>query len=127
GAWNRRRVARHPRRCVGSTEGHGLGRPGRVTLHVPHGSYTDAAETKTCASCRGESMTRCMLVAIVVLHVCTSARLHAQSFQQRLLAVPDTASMRQTSRDLSPVPHMAGRPARAATRNSSPRHVRSRS
>jgi len=41
----------------------------------------------------------------------------AQSFEQRLLAVPDTASVRQMSRDLSAVPHMAGTPAQAATRD----------
>jgi N-acetylated-alpha-linked acidic dipeptidase len=41
----------------------------------------------------------------------------AQSFEQRLLAIPDTASVRQMSRDLSAVPHMAGTPAQAATRD----------
>jgi len=40
-----------------------------------------------------------------------------QSFEQRLIAVPDTASVRQMSRDLSAVPHMAGTPAQAATRD----------
>src|SRR3989442_9187140 len=39
----------------------------------------------------------------------------AQSFEQRLVAVPDTASVRQMSRDLSAVPHMAGTPAQATT------------
>jgi len=62
-------------------------------------------------------MTRRMLVAIAVLHVATSARLHAQSFEQRLMAVPDTASVRQMSHDLSAVPHMAGTPAQATTRD----------
>ncbi|PYP56116.1 MAG: hypothetical protein DMD40_11870 [Gemmatimonadetes bacterium] len=43
--------------------------------------------------------------------------LSAQTFEQRLLAVPDTASVRQMSHDLSAVPHMAGTPAQAATRD----------
>jgi N-acetylated-alpha-linked acidic dipeptidase len=34
-----------------------------------------------------------------------------------LLAIPDTASVRQMSRDLSAVPHMAGTPAQATTRD----------
>ena len=54
--------------------------------------------------------------ALLLLDVGTSA-LHAQSFEQRLIAVPDTASMRQMSRDLSAVPHMAGTPAQATTRD----------
>src|SRR5438552_16338669 len=41
----------------------------------------------------------------------------AQSFEQRLIAIPDTASVRQMSRDLSAVPHMAGTPAQATTRD----------
>jgi N-acetylated-alpha-linked acidic dipeptidase len=41
----------------------------------------------------------------------------AQSFEERLLAIPDTASVRQMSRTLSAVPHMAGTPAQAATRD----------
>jgi N-acetylated-alpha-linked acidic dipeptidase len=41
----------------------------------------------------------------------------AQSFEQRLLAIPDTASVRQMSKDLSAVPHMAGTPAQATTRD----------
>ncbi|HEV8510896.1 MAG TPA: M20/M25/M40 family metallo-hydrolase, partial [Gemmatimonadales bacterium] len=49
--------------------------------------------------------------------VSPSARLSAQSYEQRLLAVPDTASVRQMSKDLSAVPHMAGTPAQAATRD----------
>src|SRR5881396_1003652 len=53
----------------------------------------------------------------LVLHVGVSAGLHAQSFEQRLLAIPDTASVRQMSRDLSAVPHMAGTPAQATTRD----------
>lgn len=46
-----------------------------------------------------------------------TVQLSAQSFEQRLLAVPDTASVRQMSRDLSAVPHMAGTPAQATTRD----------
>jgi len=56
-------------------------------------------------------------VVLLLLHVGSSARLSAQSFEQRLLAVPDTASVRQMSRDLSAVPHMAGTPAQATTRD----------
>jgi N-acetylated-alpha-linked acidic dipeptidase len=62
-------------------------------------------------------MTRRLIVAALVLHVGTSALLHAQTFEQRLLAVPDTASVRQMSKDLSAVPHMAGTPAQATTRD----------
>src|SRR6266699_1436835 len=40
-----------------------------------------------------------------------------QSFEQRLLAVPDTASARRMSFDLARVPHMAGTRAQAATRD----------
>src|SRR5213592_369385 len=40
-----------------------------------------------------------------------------QRFEQQLLAVPDTASARGMSRDLTRVPHMAGTPAQAATRD----------
>jgi N-acetylated-alpha-linked acidic dipeptidase len=39
------------------------------------------------------------------------------SVEARLLAVPDTASARLLTRDLSARPHMAGTPAQAATRN----------
>jgi len=62
---------------------------------------------------------------MLLLHVATSARLHAQTFEQRLLAIPDTASMRQMSRDLSAVPHMAGTPAQAATRDYVLDHLKS--
>ena len=62
-------------------------------------------------------MKRRLIVAVLVLLVGTSARLHAQTFEQRLLAVPDTASVHQMSRDLSAVPHMAGTPAQATTRD----------
>ena len=58
-----------------------------------------------------------LLGVAIVLHIGTSARLHAQTFEQRLVAVPDTASVRQMSRDLSAVPHMAGTPAQATTRD----------
>ena len=58
-----------------------------------------------------------LALALVLLAVSPSARLAAQSFEQRLLAVPDTASVRRMSRDLSAVPHMAGTPAQAATRD----------
>ena len=58
-----------------------------------------------------------LLGVAIVLHIGTSARLQAQTFEQRLVAVPDTASVRQMSRDLSAVPHMAGTPAQATTRD----------
>jgi N-acetylated-alpha-linked acidic dipeptidase len=54
----------------------------------------------------------------VALSIIPSFHLTAQSpFEQRLIAIPDTASVRQMSRDLSAVPHMAGTPAQAATRD----------
>src|SRR6266545_5007299 len=62
-------------------------------------------------------MTRGWIMIVAVLAVRPSGRLSAQSFEQRLLAIPDTASLRQMSRDLSAVPHMAGTPAQAATRD----------
>jgi N-acetylated-alpha-linked acidic dipeptidase len=58
-----------------------------------------------------------ILVAVLVLAVYPSARLTAQSFEDRLLAIPDTASVRQMSRTLSAAPHMAGTPAQATTRD----------
>jgi len=42
-----------------------------------------------------------LICAALLLHVGMSARLHAQTFEQRLLAVPDTASVRQMSRALA--------------------------
>jgi len=54
---------------------------------------------------------------LAVLAVWPSGRLAAQTFEDRLLAIPDTASVRQMSRTLSAVPHMAGTPAQAATRD----------
>ena len=65
----------------------------------------------------GLTARRSVLLAIALLAVWPSGRLAAQSFEQRLIAVPDTASVRQMSRDLSAVPHMAGTPAQAATRD----------
>jgi N-acetylated-alpha-linked acidic dipeptidase len=56
------------------------------------------------------------MVAALLL-VCASTSLTAQSFEDRLLAIPDTASVRQMSRILSAVPHMAGTPAQATTRD----------
>ena len=53
----------------------------------------------------------------VFLSIIPTFHLSAQTFEQRLLAVPDTASVRQMSRDLSAVPHMAGTPAQATTRD----------
>jgi N-acetylated-alpha-linked acidic dipeptidase len=57
-------------------------------------------------------------VVAAALSIIPTFQLSAQSpFEQRLLAIPDTASVRQMSRDLSAVPHMAGTPAQAATRD----------
>ncbi|MGH7606134.1 MAG: PA domain-containing protein, partial [Gemmatimonadales bacterium] len=62
-----------------------------------------------------------MAVLLTVLAVWPSGRLAAQSaaqsYEQRLIAIPDTASVRAMSRDLSAVPHVAGTPAQAVTRD----------
>src|SRR2546427_5826521 len=57
-----------------------------------------------------------LICAALLLRVGASAGRRAQTCEHRLLAVPDPASVRQMSRDLSAVPHMAGTPAQAATR-----------
>src|SRR5213083_2741369 len=54
---------------------------------------------------------------LVALSIIPTFQLSAQTFEQRLLAIPDTASVRQMSHDLSAVPHMAGTPAQATTRD----------
>jgi N-acetylated-alpha-linked acidic dipeptidase len=59
-----------------------------------------------------------VLLILMVLAVWPSGRpAAAQTFEQRLIAIPDTANLRRMSRDLSAVPHMAGTPAQAATRD----------
>ncbi|HET8713647.1 MAG TPA: M28 family metallopeptidase [Gemmatimonadales bacterium] len=59
-----------------------------------------------------------VLLILIVLAAWPSGRpAAAQTFEQRLIAIPDTANLRQMSRDLSAVPHMAGTPAQAATRD----------
>ena len=60
---------------------------------------------------------RAPLLLALALSLIPTFQLSAQTFEQRLLAIPDTASVRQMSRDLSAVPHMAGTPAQAATRD----------
>jgi len=66
----------------------------------------------------GRTAGRPILITLLVLAVWPFGRpAVAQSFEQRLLTIPDTASVRQMSRDLSAVPHMAGTPAQAATRD----------
>ena len=60
---------------------------------------------------------RGLAIGLGLLSASPPARLTAQSFEQRLLAIPDTASVRQMSQDLSAVPHMAGTPAQATTRD----------
>src|SRR6266702_1704914 len=62
----------------------------------------------------------------LTLSIIPTFQLSAQSsYEQRLIAIPDTASVRQMSRDLSAVPHMAGTPAQAATRDYVLAHLRS--
>lgn len=56
-------------------------------------------------------------LVLVLLASRSTVQLPAQSFEQRLLAVPDTASVRQMSKDLTALPHMAGTPAQATTRD----------
>src|SRR5437773_6645398 len=53
----------------------------------------------------------------VFLSIIPTVQLSAQTFEERLLAVPDTASVRAMSRALSAVPHMAGTPAQETTRD----------
>ncbi|HUC41832.1 MAG TPA: M28 family peptidase, partial [Gemmatimonadales bacterium] len=65
----------------------------------------------------GLAVRRLVIAGAMLLIAQPPNRLTAQSFEDRLLAVPDTASVRQMSRDLSAVPHMAGTPAQATTRD----------
>ncbi len=65
----------------------------------------------------GSAVRRLVIAGAMLLIAQPPNRLTAQSFEDRLLAVPDTASVRQMSRDLSAVPHMAGTPAQATTRD----------
>jgi len=64
----------------------------------------------------GWAVSRLTIIAVLVTGYPPN-RLTAQSFEERLLAVPDTASVRTMSRILSAGPHMAGTPAQAATRD----------
>jgi N-acetylated-alpha-linked acidic dipeptidase len=70
------------------------------------------------------------VLSLVLLSVCPSARLPAQSLgfapaglirqdsiERRLIALADTASVRAMSKDLAAQPHMAGTPAQATTRD----------
>jgi len=54
-----------------------------------------------------------------VLCLCAAPAVSAQAdaFEQRLLAIPDTASARRLTHDLTRAPHVAGTPAQAATRD----------
>ena len=65
----------------------------------------------------GLAVRRLVIASALFLTAQPPNRLTAQSFEQRLLAIPDTASVRRLSRDLAAVPHMAGTPAQAATRD----------
>src|SRR5690242_7265089 len=58
------------------------------------------------------------IVALTILWCAAPAPLYPQDgFGERLLAVPDTASTRQMTYDLTRVPHVAGTPAQALTRD----------
>ena len=65
----------------------------------------------------GWSVSRLGMTLTILLTIQPANRLTAQSFEERLLAIPDTASVRQMSRTLTAVPHMAGTPAQATTRD----------
>ncbi len=65
----------------------------------------------------GWAVRRFAIAVIVFLAAQPPNRLTAQTFEQRLISIPDTASVRQMSRDLSAVPHVAGTPAQATTRD----------
>ena len=73
----------------------------------------------------GLSVSRLAAAVAIVLTSQPTNRLTAQSFEERLLAIPDTASVRQMSRTLSAVPHMAGTPAQATTRDYALERMRS--
>ena len=47
----------------------------------------------------------------------SSSAVAQREFEAKLLAVPDTVSVRRMSHDLTGVPHVAGRPEQAATRD----------
>ena len=72
---------------------------------------------RTVGQSDGLTVTPFLWLVVAVLSVSPTVRLSAQTFEQRLIAIPDTASVRQMSRDLSAVPHMAGTPAQATTRD----------
>jgi N-acetylated-alpha-linked acidic dipeptidase len=58
------------------------------------------------------------IIAFILVCCAAPAPLPAQDgFMERLLAVPDTASARQMTYDLTRVPHVAGTPAQAMTRD----------
>jgi N-acetylated-alpha-linked acidic dipeptidase len=73
--------------------------------------------SRTVGQSDGRTVTPFLWLVVAVLSVSPTVRLSAQSFEQRLLAIPDTTSVRQMSRDLSAVPHMAGTPAQGTTRD----------
>ena len=65
----------------------------------------------------GRTVLQALRTVMAILAVSPTVGLSAQTVEQRLLAIPDTASVRQMSKDLSAVPHMAGTPAQATTRD----------
>src|SRR2546426_2379166 len=67
--------------------------------------------------CQTAALARDGVVLMAALAFGPAVRLSAQSFEDRLLAIPDSASMRAMSRDLTRLPHMAGTPAQAGTRD----------
>ncbi len=56
-------------------------------------------------------------VAVFWLSAAAPVSAQADAFEQRLLAIPDTASARRLTHDLTRAPHVAGTPAQAATRD----------
>ena len=65
----------------------------------------------------GRTAGRSLAALLIVVAAGPPGQLAGQSYEQRLLAIPDTASIDRMSRDLTAVPHMAGTPAQAATRD----------
>ncbi len=93
-----------------------------VTQQRERGLFTEAVDWEKPVSTTkwrlsGWPVWRLAIAIVLLLTAGPPNRLTAQSFEQRLIAIPDTASVRQMSRDLSAVPHMAGTPAQATTRD----------
>ncbi len=63
------------------------------------------------------SVLRSASVGVLCLCAAPAVSAQADAFEQRLLAIPDTASARRLTHDLTRAPHVAGTPAQAATRD----------